>query len=58
MSQAESVLQTFAANVHNDKLSDKDFREFIANSLTLFRSPNKIMLESKNKAGNSVQTNT
>lgn len=32
----EQLAKTFAANVKNDKLSDKDFRQFVLNSIPEF----------------------
>jgi len=34
--QAQTFVMTLAANVDNERLSDKDFRQFVSNSLGVF----------------------
>lgn len=38
---AENFLQTLEANINNPKLSDKDFRIFVRNSLPIVEFKNK-----------------
>ena len=48
---AKNFMQTLEANVDNDKLSDKDFRKFVRNTLPI------VIFESKKEKDKQHATN-